>query len=111
MSDTPQTWTLDDGTVPEDWRINKTAAISRFQGDEWPQIDLYAIYRADDIPELALIRAHVRTLILKITTASYVWLQDPAFIAGVNLTVSLGFLTEARADEILNTPPALDERL
>lgn len=109
MSNIPETWVLDDGIAPEDWRVTKTAAISRFQDDEWPQIDLYAIYRVDDTPEQALTRARVRTFILKITTASYVWLQDSAFIAGVNLAVSLGFLTEARADEIMNTPPAFDE--
>lgn len=95
--------------APIDTRITVLAAINRFTEDEWLDIDLFSINDPSLTAAQRRVQAKVRLFMLKLTTARYVDLLDPAVADGLNGLVAAQLLTSERAGDILNTPAAPHE--
>ena len=83
---------------PPTWVITKVAMISRFTPQEY--VGIVGATKTD---------VEVQAWYDLFQAATIVDLQDPRTIAGINSLVGKNLLTQARADEILNTPAQPNE--
>lgn len=89
---------LPDPVPPPTWIITKVAMISRFTPQEY--VGIVGATKTD---------VEVQAWYDLFQAASVVDLQDQRTIAGINSLVGKNLLTQARADEILNTPAQPNE--
>lgn len=109
MSDFSLAQLLDSGSA-DDRRLSRNAFSARMLDDERVDLDLASLDNpAAPMPErrqAALLRARLEDW----RSASYIGLDDPRTIAGLQTLEFLGILGEGRAEAILTAPVQPGER-
>jgi hypothetical protein len=89
--------------------ITRRAFWGRFTAAELIIVDLASQHNHTATPEEQQAAALIRVYYTLISDATYVDLDDPQLIAGLQQMAAAGLLTQARADQILTAPVRPEE--
>lgn len=106
---TLDTWILNN-SKGDDRRISVFAFRNRFLTEEKVAIELASIDNPSADMQTRQVAAMIRVMNHDLSTATWVYLNNPSVINGLNLLEQIGILAPGRADEILNAPIREEER-
>lgn len=90
--------------------ITRRAFIQRFEDVEYASLEIASIDNPEGTVEERMQQAVLRKKLKELDNSQYIDLRDIAISNALDLMISLGFLTQERKDEILNTPVAQIEK-